>query len=166
MATVESVKESCPECLSSDLAWLLSQASFALTREVSAAFDDLGVSPRGYHVLAAAAAGALTQKELADRVGLDKTTMVATVDELESAGLAERRPSKTDRRARVIAVTAGGKRKVAEGLKVVEQVQADVLGSLPAGERRAFISALSRLVGERLAAPVECKRPLRRPRAA
>ena len=165
MATTERATE-CPECLTSDLTWLLSQASFALARELSAAFEPLGVTMRGYQVLATAGAGSFTQKELADRVGLDKTTMVATVDELEEAGLAERRPSKTDRRARVIGVTRAGKRKVAQGQKVVEQVQADVLSSLPPAERRAFIGALSSLVSDRLSEPVECKRPLRRPRAA
>src|SRR5829696_1666873 len=108
MAAPDRSLQECPECLSSDLTWLLSQASFALARELSAAFDPLGVTMRGYQVLATAAAGSLTQKELADRVGLDKTTMVATIDELEEAGLAERRPSKTDRRARVIGVTKAG----------------------------------------------------------
>ena len=169
MATAERAPQGpaeCPECLTSDLTWLLSQASFALARELSAAFEPLGVTMRGYQVLATAAGGSFTQKELADRVGLDKTTMVATIDELEEAGLAERRPSKTDRRARVIGVTRAGRRKVAQGQKVVEQVQADVLSSLPAAERRAFLGALSSLVAERLSEPVECKRPLRRPRAA
>ena len=53
--------------------------------------------------------GELTQIQLAERCALDKTTMVVTVDELEKAGLAERRPSPTDRRARIIAVTDAGK---------------------------------------------------------
>jgi MarR family transcriptional regulator for hemolysin len=35
-------------------------------------------------------------------------THVVTVDELEKAGLAERRPSSRDRRARVISVTEAG----------------------------------------------------------
>ena len=52
--------------------------------------------------------GEFTQTEIARMVGLDKTTMVVTVDELEAAGLAERRPSSTDRRARVIEVTKDG----------------------------------------------------------
>ncbi len=44
-----------------------------------------------------------TQIRLAERCALDKTTMVVTGDELERSGLAERRPSPTDRRARIIA---------------------------------------------------------------
>ena len=87
-------------------------------RELAAAFEPLGVSARGYHVLRAALEGEHTQTELADTVGLDKTTMVVVIDELERAGLAERRLAPHDRRARMIAVTAAGKRKVAEADKV------------------------------------------------
>jgi MarR family transcriptional regulator, transcriptional regulator for hemolysin len=74
--------------------------------------------------------------------------MVATVDALEEAGLAERRPSKLDRRVRVIAVTKAGEAKVREARKVIEQVQADVLARLPAREREALLSGLTRLVAD------------------
>jgi MarR family transcriptional regulator for hemolysin len=152
----------CPDCLTGDLSWLLSQAHFAFASELRRAFEPLGVSSRGYHVLAAAATGEHTQKELADLVGLDKTTMVVTVDELEEAGLAERRPSPTDRRARVIAVTRAGTRKIAEGQKLVERVQADVLNTLPEHERESLLGSLGALVANRLTEPVQCNPPLRR----
>jgi DNA-binding MarR family transcriptional regulator len=76
--------------------------------------------------------------------------------------LAERRPSTTDRRARVIAVTKAGERKVAEGEAIIDRIQADVLAALPARERRAFLDGLARLVKTRLAEPVDCRPPLRR----
>ena len=100
--------------------------------------------------------------------GLDKTTMVVTLDELEATGLAERRPSSRDRRARVIAVTEAGKRRSRRPRTIIERVRADVLSALPDGEREAFMDALTRLVGGRLAEPVECARPVRRraPRVA
>src|SRR6266566_5382636 len=109
-----------PPPLAANLAWLLSQASYALATQLTAALQDLGVSPRAHCVLSTALTGELTQTELANAVGLDKTTMVVTVDELEAAGLAERRPSKTDRRARVIGVTAAGARKVRAAEKVLD----------------------------------------------
>jgi MarR family transcriptional regulator, transcriptional regulator for hemolysin len=145
-----------------NLAWLLAQASHALTVEMTAALEDLGLSPRGHCVLATAMTGEFTQTELAHAVGLDKTTMVVTMDELEAKGLAERRPSKTDRRARVIAVTKPGEKKVAQGKKLVEQVQADVLAALPASQREAFVRGLAGLVGGRLSEPCECGTPVRR----
>jgi DNA-binding MarR family transcriptional regulator len=149
-------------CLSGNLGWLLSQAHYALASELAAAFEPLGVSSRGHKVLAAAMTGERTQKELAELVGLDKTTMVVTLDELEAAGLAERRPSTSDRRARVIAVTKAGRRKVAEGRAVVDRIQADVLAALPERERRALLEGLGSLVQGRLSTPVECNPPLRR----
>jgi MarR family transcriptional regulator, transcriptional regulator for hemolysin len=97
-------------------------------------------------VLRAALSGEHTQTELAEIVGLDKTTMVVTVDELERTGLAERRLSPDDRRARIISVTASGKRKLAEAEKVKERVQADVLGELSAREGAALMDALAKLV--------------------
>jgi MarR family transcriptional regulator, transcriptional regulator for hemolysin len=152
----------CPDCLSGNLGWLLSQAHFNLVSEIAAAFGPLGVSNRGYNVLATARGGEFTQKELAEQIGLDKTTMVVTVDELEKAGLAERRPSSTDRRARVISVTKAGERKVRQGQEIVDRIQGDVLTSLPSKERKLFLEALGTLVKDRLSEPAECSPPLRR----
>jgi MarR family transcriptional regulator for hemolysin len=153
--------------LNTNLCWLLSRASHHLTIELTAAFEGLGVSPRAQHVLATAAGGEHTQTELARLVGLDKTTMVVTLDELEAAGLAERRPSPSDRRARMIAVTAAGREKVREAEEIAARVHDDVLAALPPKERKVFLDALVRLVGARLAEPVECAQPIRRraPRA-
>jgi DNA-binding MarR family transcriptional regulator len=95
-------------------------------------------------------------------VGLDKTTMVVALDELEAAGLAERRPSPTDRRARVIAVTAAGASKLAEAEEIGDAIRDDVLSVLPARERKVFLDALTRLVRERLAEPAQCAQPVRR----
>ena len=150
------------EPLNTNLCWLLSRASHHLTTELTRAFEGLGVSPRAQHVLASAAAGEHTQTELARIVGLDKTTMVVTLDELEAAGLAERRPSPTDRRARVIAVTAAGRRKVREAEEITARVHEDVLAALPAKQRQVFLDALVRLVSGRLAEPAECASPPRR----
>jgi DNA-binding MarR family transcriptional regulator len=162
--TRDSVKaaEECPDCLAGNLGWLLTQAHFNLVSEVGAALEPLGVSNRGYHVLATAQTGEYTQKELAERIGLDKTTMVVTVDELEEKGLAERRPSSTDRRARVIAITKAGERTVAQGQKVIDRIQDDVLENLPAGERKVFLEALGSLVKDRLAQAAPDSPPLRR----
>lgn len=154
--------EECPECLAGNLGWLLTQAHFNLVSEVSAALEPLGVSNRGYHVLATARSGEYTQKELAEQIGLDKTTMVVTVDELEQKGLAERKPSSTDRRARVISVTSAGERKVAQGQKIIDRIQSDVLESLPATQRKVFLESLGALVKERLSHPAEDSPPLRR----
>jgi DNA-binding MarR family transcriptional regulator len=116
-------------------------------------------------VLSKALEGEQTQIRLAERCAMDKTTMVVTVDELERLGLAERRPSPTDRRARIITVTEAGEQKVAEGNAVVERLYGSVLDSLPEDEREPFVDALTRLVNVRLAHPPACERAVRRPRS-
>jgi MarR family transcriptional regulator, transcriptional regulator for hemolysin len=151
-----------PPPLASDLCWLLARASHALTSEMTAALEDSGISPREHTVLVTAMTGAYTQTELARMIGLDKTTMVVTVDELERAGLAERLPSSTDRRARVIGVTAPGTHKVLEAEKVLDRVREDVLAALPEEERPVFLQALGRLACGRLSAPVACTHRVRR----
>src|SRR5690242_2693963 len=127
-----------PAPLASDLCWLLSRASHGLTTEFTAALEDLGISPRAHAILTTAMCGEHTQSEIARLVGLDKTTMVVTMDELEAAGLAERRASSTDRRARVIGVTDAGKRTVKKADKVLDRVRNDVLGVLEPDEREIF----------------------------
>jgi MarR family transcriptional regulator, transcriptional regulator for hemolysin len=151
-----------PAPLASDLGWLLSRASHVLTTELTAALEGSGISPREHSVLATASTGDYTQTDLARMVGLDKTTMVVTIDELEAAGLARRCPSSTDRRARVIAVTKAGERKVRAAEAVLQQVRDDVLGALPAAERPVFLRALGRLACGRLSEPVQCAHPVRR----
>lgn len=150
-----------PGCLAENLGWLLSQAHYALAAEISAALEPLGITGRSHAVLATAASAEHTQSELAQLVGLDKTTMVVTVDDLERRGLAERRPSKTDRRARVIVVTEAGRRTVVEAQTTIERIQADVLASLPARDRDVFLRSLGELVSQRLCDQAECA-PLRR----
>ena len=81
--------------------------------------------------------------------------MVVTVDELEEKGLAERRPSSTDRRARVISVTKAGERTVAQGQKIIDRIQSDVLETLPSRERKVFLEALGSLVKDRLSEPAD-----------
>jgi MarR family transcriptional regulator, transcriptional regulator for hemolysin len=154
--------EDCPQCLTANLGWLLSQASYALATEFGAALEPLGISPRSYCVLAAAMSAEHSQTELTHLVGVDKTTMVVTLDALEESGLAERRPSAEDRRARVIAVTSKGEKTVAKARELIEAVQADVLSALPAEERKRFVASLDRLVSDRLAEPVDCAEAPRR----
>ncbi|MGW6918814.1 MarR family winged helix-turn-helix transcriptional regulator [Kitasatospora sp. NPDC054939] len=147
-----------------DLSGLLDHASHVLATRMAAAFTELGITPRAYCVLFHAQEAERTQIQLAELSDLDKTTMVVTVDELEKAGLAERRPSATDRRARIISVTDAGAEAVVRGTAIADQVHHEVLEALPEPERSAFVSALSMLVEGHLAEPVESDRTVRRAR--
>ena len=162
VATKSAEPAVAPEAPAANLGWLLSQASHVLATKLTAALEDQGITPRSFCLLSTAMTGDFTQTELAQAVGLDKTTMVVTMDELEAAGLARRVPSAKDRRVRVIAVTKDGERKVAAAERIVDGVHEDALSALPARERKVFVDALVRLVSDHLAHPAACSRPVRR----
>ncbi len=145
-----------------DLMMLLHRAGHALETELTARLAEIGLTPRARCVLSSALDADLTQTEIADRISIDKTTMVVTMDALESAGYAERRPSPTDRRARVVAVTDTGREIVAKADALYEEVVGSVLGSLPDDERTGMVNGLTRLVEGRLSTPMPCEKPPRK----
>jgi MarR family transcriptional regulator, transcriptional regulator for hemolysin len=151
-----------PPRTDADLMLLLSHVSHALATEMTAGLEGIGITPRAHSVLSKAMTGDLTQRHLAELCDLDRTTMVTTLDELEAAGLAERRPAPGDRRARIVGVTDAGRRKVGEAQAIVDGIYEDVLASLPPRERTAFVAALERLATGLLSVPAECERPVRR----
>jgi MarR family transcriptional regulator, transcriptional regulator for hemolysin len=147
-----------------DLLFLLNQATFALSNEMASRLAEVELSPRKYCVLSKALEEDLTQIRLAEASMLDKTTMVVTLDELEKAGLAERCPSPEDRRARIVRVTPKGAAAIAAGGRIVEEMQQELLATVPEESREAFVAALEQLVAGPLASPSHVERPLRRPR--
>jgi DNA-binding MarR family transcriptional regulator len=52
----------------------------------------------------------LSQQEVAEQLGVDRTTMVALVDALESKGLVERHRNAADRRKNIVQLTSAGRR--------------------------------------------------------
>lgn len=148
-----------------DLTGLMVHAARMLNTRISAALDEIGTGFRMHCVLAHALEEERTQIQIAELSDMDKTTMVATVDALERAGLAERRPAPWDRRARIVAVTEKGAELAGRGAAIVDRVHQELLDALPADEARAFASALVRLNEGYLAHPAESSRPVRRARA-
>ncbi|KOX21679.1 MULTISPECIES: MarR family winged helix-turn-helix transcriptional regulator [unclassified Streptomyces] len=147
-----------------DLSYLLDHTSHVLRTRMSAALGEIGLTARMHCVLVHALEEERTQARLAEIGDMDKTTMVVTVDALEKAGLAERRPSSTDRRARIIAVTGAGAEVAAESQRIVDRVHEEALSSLPDDERAVLLRALERLATGHLETPVESPRPARRAR--
>src|SRR4051794_41569877 len=96
--------------LNDDVGFLLTRASGLVVRATNAALADLGLRVRQYSVLVLAddAAEGISQRDLAEVLGLDPSQVVALVDELAAAELVERRPSPTDRRAQLAGGAAQG----------------------------------------------------------
>jgi DNA-binding MarR family transcriptional regulator len=116
--------------------------------QVAEALESLGLTPALFGVLnvLGARAGAI-QQEIGMAMAIDPSTMVSLIDQLEAAGLAERRPHPTDRRARAIAITPKGRRVLEKGRQMSQQVEDDVLRGLTAAERRQLITLLRRALG-------------------
>lgn len=138
-----------------DLTGMLKHAGHVLETQLTAALAEIGLTPRMQCVLVYALEEERTQIQLAELAYLDKTTMVSTVDAMEKAGFAERKPSETDRRARIIAVTPAGAQAAVDGQRIVDQVHGDALAALAASQRKPFADSLAELVGGQLATPVE-----------
>ena len=146
-----------------DLTGLLNHAGHVLETQLAAALGEIGLTPRTQCVLLHAMEAERTQIQIAELAYLDKTTMVVTVDALEKAGLAQRRQSSTDRRARIVAVTEEGARRATEGQQIVDQVHRDALEALPKADRAPLLAALNLLVDGHLATP-KSGQPVRRAR--
>ena len=164
MATLRGMTAMAPAGSERDLSFLLDHTSHVLRSRMAAALGEIGLTPRMHCVLVHALEEERTQAQLAELGDMDKTTMVVTVDALERAGLAERRPSSRDRRARVIAVTEQGARLAEQSRRIVDRVHREALGSLPEGDREALLRALRALAGGYLAEPVAAPQPVRRAR--
>jgi len=147
-----------------DLSYLLDHTSHVLRTRMAAALAEIGLTARMHCVLVHALQGERTQIQLAELGDMDKTTMVVTVDALEKAGLAERRPSSTDRRARIIAITEKGAEVARQSQAIVDGVHRAALDVLPKDEAEVLLRAMNRLVTEHLAAPAEAPQGVRRAR--
>ena len=84
------------------------------------------------------------QQQLSSDMGIDPSAMVKLIDELETAGLAERRRRPNDRRAWEVALTPKGRRTLGRGRRLAMQVENEVLGGLSADDRRQLLTLLRR----------------------
>lgn len=84
------------------------------------------------------------QQQLSSEMGIDPSAMVKLINELESAGLAERRRRPGDRRAWEVAITPKGRRALERARRSVMQVEDEVLGGLTDADRRQLLTLLRR----------------------
>ena len=118
------------------------RASHTRTAE---ALDSIGLNPARFALLNVLGArdGAIQQQLSAD-MGIDPSAMVKLIDELEGAGLAERRRRPGDRRAWEVLITPKGRRSLERARRLVTQVEDEVLGGLSAADRRRLLTLMRR----------------------
>jgi DNA-binding MarR family transcriptional regulator len=89
----------------------------------------------------------MTQKALADALGIDRTTMVALLDDLEEKGYAVRQRHPRDRRAFLVHPTGSGRAAKAAAVRILDEQQRRFLAPLTPAERRQLAGLLTRLHG-------------------
>src|SRR5712691_4984281 len=132
--------------LDQDLGFTLGVIFRAYVKAANAVVCDIPGGPRGYQILVAAIQHqADGQGALAQRLGVDRTVMTYLIDDIEAAGLVERRPDPLDRRSRHIVATRQGQQLWADTEQRLQEVEDQVLGALSAAERATFRAMLQRL---------------------
>ena len=88
----------------------------------------------------------LTQTRLGRITGIEKSSLVLFLDDMEKRGWVQRQSHPSDRRAYVIALTPVGLKRHAAINKVVEACEQDVLSFLTKSQRAVFSAFLAELV--------------------
>jgi DNA-binding MarR family transcriptional regulator len=112
---------------------------------IAESLESIGLTPALFGLLNfLGARDGVIQQELGSVMGIDPSTMVSLIDDLESKGLAKRRLHPKDRRAREVVITAKGRRLRDRGRRMAAQVEDEVLQGLSASERRELLKLLRR----------------------
>ncbi|RJS94054.1 MarR family winged helix-turn-helix transcriptional regulator [Salinisphaera sp. Q1T1-3] len=135
-----------PDTIRDRLPYLLSRAylrQLDLFARHTAAF---GISGREYAVmLLLEAHEKLWQSQIAEALGLDRTTVTYLVDGLETHGWAARERDPNDRRAYVISLTAAGQQTLVDIGPAVQRAKAEMLAPLNDTEQEQLRALLVRL---------------------
>ena len=135
--------------MDTEVAEFAGQLFFRLWRAVhtrtAEALSSIDLTPALFALLnVLGARGGTIQQRLSSDMGIDPSAMVKLINELEDAGLAERRRRPGDRRAWEVAITPKGRRTLERARRLVVQVEDDVLGGLAAADRRQLLRLLRR----------------------
>ena len=134
-------------CLQDNLPWLLARASRAMGCAMAQGLATLSLDARGLVVLKTISnQSAPNQLAIAQAADIDKTTLVAVLDDLERRSLVRRVPDPNDRRARVVELTDDGRQMLAWAEAAGGDIQRAVLDDLDPADRDALLRTLPLLI--------------------
>ena len=126
--------------------FLISRMGLIAQRHFAELIATVGLTPRQWGAMNVLdQEHGITQHALCQSVGMDPSTMVATIDELEAKGFVERRRNPQDRRAYALYITDEGRRTLTEGRRVARGAQEELLAPLSQAEREQLHALLLRL---------------------
>jgi DNA-binding MarR family transcriptional regulator len=116
------------------------RASHVRTAET---LNSIGLTPALFALLnVLGAREGVIQQQLSFDMGLDPSAMVKLIDQLEDAGLAQRRRRPGDRRAWEVSITPKGRRTLERARRFVARVQDEVLAGISVADRRQLLMLL------------------------
>lgn len=142
-----------PERLTSKPSWLITQLATHARRLSADGHSRVGAGVHHYRILAALHEfGAASQTDLARRGNLDRSDVVAAINELATQGFVERTPDPDDRRRNVVRLTRAGTRQLQRMDRALGRVQNELLDPLSAEERQTLTRLLTQLLAHHRAA--------------
>ncbi|MEU6189134.1 MarR family transcriptional regulator [Nocardia sp. NPDC047038] len=117
--------------LTSRLGYLLKHAQLRMAELNTKALAPHGIDGRELGVLFVLAGREPTsQQQAAQRLGIDRTTMVAMLDTLEGKGLVARQPDANDRRRNVVELTDAGQDTLRRATEASDAAEREFLAQL------------------------------------
>lgn len=131
-----------------NLGWALAALLRAYQKQVETALAGLPGGSRAFLVMSLVEQETCqSQVAIAERLGVDRTTLTYLIDDLETEKLIKRTTDPADRRNRHIGLTAKGTKTLAQLVQSVEQVERDVLSRLTKAEAEQFYASLVKSAG-------------------
>lgn len=125
--------------------WLLGQAGLRAQRALAHALASVDLRTHHYRVLMALAEGSASQADLGRAVELDRSDVVAVVNDLVERGSVRRKPDPADARRNQVSLTAAGRRLLVRVEKLSVAVQEELLADLSERERKNLVVLLTKL---------------------
>lgn len=128
----------------------LHRASQAADDVFSRQLGETKLTPRQFAVLASISQkGGLSQADVSDLTGIDRSTMADILRRLQSSGLVVRRRKKEDARVYEVTITPEGTRALEQANKAALRAEECLLSGLPATTAKELLSILCTLVNTR-----------------
>jgi len=134
--------------LSDNIGYLVTAAYRERLDQATAGLTPVGIEPRHFGVLAVVdREGPCTQQYVATALGVSAPAVLPLIDDIEAERLVNRKRGTTDRRTYDLTLTARGRSRLADAVRVIESVQADIVAQIGVDGNRELQRLLRIVVG-------------------
>jgi DNA-binding MarR family transcriptional regulator len=132
--------------LKSLLGYHLRRAQVAVFQHFAEAMGEADITPGQFGVLAVVAGNpGLSQTQLGNALGIDRSTVVAVIDRLEGRGLVLRAPAPNDRRSHALHLSEEGAQLLRRLEEMVRAHERHISRGLSAEDQRQLLRLLDRV---------------------